>query len=305
MARSGLLWFFTVYLSTLQIQAALVNVDCTKENIGVFGQQSMLECVVTCKIKGKYPKILTVVWKKDGDDDPLLKYDNGKLEHSPRYSLAVPSWNGNNMNVSLLITNTEMADEEDYTCMVITNSGSKTSLTSLKLKAKYNQPTIELSDEKNDPNDEKSLICRTDGGYPRGELRWFSGNDEWTKSSKMEANKMKNGLFSITSRLPLLPGSTFPPQYTCVVYNASGSIEDAATFEVDGVMGASNMKSSNANVVAPMVTIGSLLVGLLLLLVFRRKFFQCKRRMDYTRDEDIEEGELENMKTDADTCIKS
>uniref|UniRef100_A0A8C5G1F6 Ig-like domain-containing protein n=1 Tax=Gouania willdenowi TaxID=441366 RepID=A0A8C5G1F6_GOUWI len=214
MARSGLLWFFTVYLSTLQIQA---------ENIGVFGQQSMLECVVTCKIKGKYPKILTVVWKKDGDDDPLLKYDNGKLEHSPRYSLAVPSWNGNNMNVSLLITNTEMADEEDYTCMVITNSGSKTSLTSLKLKAKYNQPTIELSDEKNDPNDEKSLICRTDGGYPRGELRWFSGNDEWTKSSKMEANKMKNGLFSITSRLPLLPGST-------------GSIEDAATFEVDGGM---------------------------------------------------------------------
>lgn len=77
------------------------------------------------------------------------------------------------------------------------------------------------------------LTCTSEGGYPEGKLRWFDEhNAEWTKSAEMQAVKMKDGLFRLSSSLTLLRGSTFS-KYTCMVYNHSGGKEEEFLFEIN------------------------------------------------------------------------
>lgn len=97
--------------------------------------------------------------------------------------------------------------------------------------AKYDTPTLKSIDPENSPNVNKILICETRGGYPQGELRWFDENKtEWTKSAKLLVNRTKNSV-DLHSVLDLLKGSTFS-EYTCVVYNSSGSKEESATISL-------------------------------------------------------------------------
>lgn len=98
--------------------------------------------------------------------------------------------------------------------------------------AKYSAPTIKPSPETITLNTDGTLKCQSDGGYPKGQLRWFDEhNIEWTKSSEMMAEKTERSLFHLSSTLTLLRGSIFS-KYTCVVFNASGGKEDEATFEI-------------------------------------------------------------------------
>lgn len=98
--------------------------------------------------------------------------------------------------------------------------------------AKYSVPTIHPTPETITQNTGGSLMCRSSGGYPKGQLRWFDEhNMEWTKSAKMEVKQAEDGLFNLSSELSLLQGSTFS-KYTCKVFNASGGKEDEATFEI-------------------------------------------------------------------------
>lgn len=95
----------------------------------------------------------------------------------------------------------------------------------LLLTAKYNEPVVTLTEERDIPHADKALVCRAQGGYPAGTVRWFDGNrNEWTQSAALEVKKMDNGLFELSSKLPLLTRSTFS-EYICVVYNSSGGKE--------------------------------------------------------------------------------
>lgn len=77
-----------------------------------------------------------------------------------------------------------------------------------------------------------TLLCKSDGGYPEGQLRWFDvHNKEWMNSAKMEAREMEDGRFELSSRLTLLRGSVFS-KYTCAVFNETGSKENEFTFEL-------------------------------------------------------------------------
>lgn len=77
-----------------------------------------------------------------------------------------------------------------------------------------------------------TLLCKSGGGYPEGRLRWFDvHNKEWMSSAKMEARKMKDGLFELSSRLTLLSGSVFS-KYTCAVFNDTDGKENEFTFEL-------------------------------------------------------------------------
>lgn len=96
--------------------------------------------------------------------------------------------------------------------------------------AKYSVPTVNFIPGKTTPNMDGTLLCTSGGGYPEGQLRWFDVHDkEWTSSAKMEAHKMENGLFKLSSRLTLLSGSIFS-KYTCAVFNARGDRENEFTF---------------------------------------------------------------------------
>ncbi|XP_039469001.1 uncharacterized protein LOC120440470 isoform X2 [Oreochromis aureus] len=182
------------------------------------------------------------------------------------------------MNVSLLITNTAVADDGYYKCMVITDSGDDRMVTTLKVQARYSVLTVHSIPEKIVPNSDSTLICESHGGYPKGTLRWFDEEKhEWTKSSEMEATQSDDGLFQLTSRLSLLRGSTFP-KYTCAVFNASGGKEDEFTFETNipppSLHGSEEGQGSNtvgiSKIVVPLVVIGSLMVGLLCVLLIYR-----------------------------------
>ncbi|XP_022620711.1 CD276 antigen homolog isoform X2 [Seriola dumerili] len=257
---------------SLNANAVFLTVQCKSEIVGQYGQQSLLQCVV--EPIDKDTTIRVVTWRKEGVKRALLVFHEMETIQEPDFKFADPSWNNKNMNVSLLITNTEVANSGDYTCMVITDSGEGSSMVNLKVVAKYSEPVIHSIPKKITRTADGTLICDTDGGYPKGHIRWFVDGDwEWTKSSKMEAQQTQSGLFHLSSELTLLQGSIFST-YTCVVFNASGGKEAEHTFEVgpesSGIGGGTGMDSAS-KIVAPVVVIGSLIAGLLLVLLIYRK----------------------------------
>lgn len=307
MASSGILVFIFTVLCICAVKSGFVKLECKTENVGHYGQQSLLECVVKTSSDVTDPNIRMVAWKKltspEDEGDLVLGFKRGKLDQPKRgYRFAEPSWNGKNMNVSLLITNTAVADEGDYKCIVITDSGDDNMVTTLKVQAKYSISTVHSIPKKIVPNTDSTLVCESHGGYPQGTIRWLDEEEhEWTKSSEMEAKQSDDGLFQLTSRLSLLGGSTFS-KYICAVLNASGGKEDEKTFEMPappssqgGIFGPGSSETSK--VVAPLVVIGSLIIGLLLLLLYKRRSQKARRNstaplMD-RRDAaptDVEEG---------------
>ncbi|XP_070710978.1 V-set domain-containing T-cell activation inhibitor 1 [Pempheris klunzingeri] len=261
--------------STGTATGAFVSMQCKAENVGQYGHQTLLECLIRPAQEVEDVKIRVVTWKKEGDERALLLFNRGKAKFQPGYSFAEPHWNDRNMNVSLLITNTATVDEGAYKCMVMTDSGDASIYISLKVTARYNAPTIHSTPKAITPNTGGTLTCNAHGGFPKGQLRWYDEhNTEWTKSSEMEAKQTESGLFTLSSKLILLQRSTFS-KYTCVVYNASGGKEDEATFLLDTPTPEGQEQGKGldqaSKIVAPVVVIGSLIVGLLMALLFYKR----------------------------------
>ncbi|XP_059195811.1 uncharacterized protein zgc:174863 isoform X2 [Centropristis striata] len=297
MASNGILLIFTVICINMGCNAkeAFIKVECKAENLGQYGQQSLLECVVQTSQAAANAEIRVVTWSKD--DGTLLVFHDGDTTSRPGYSFAEPSWNDKNMNVSLLIANTAVEHEGVYKCTVVTDSGDGSNVTNLKVTAKYNKPTIRSDPEKLHPNTAGTLICNSNGGYPQGEIRWIVGDDtDWTKSAEMEAKPTDSGLISLSSKLTLLEKSTFH-KYTCVVFNASGGKEEEVEFEF-GILNSSIQDQDRQSeksvgmptkIAAPAVVIGSLIVGLLLALLIHKKRSQRGNHMVPTSI--VEEGD--------------
>ncbi|XP_074486591.1 tyrosine-protein kinase-like otk isoform X2 [Sebastes fasciatus] len=298
MASIGILLILTVYIyvSTGNAEAAFINVECKDEKVGQYGQQTLLECVV--KTLQNDVEIRVVTWKKKDQKDqrPLLVFNRGLPKSEPGYSFAEPSWNVRNMNVSLLITNTAVEHQGDYTCMVITDRGDGSSSISLKVTAKYNKPTLRYNPEDKTSNTNVTLTCDSKGGYPKGELRWFD-EDNKPKNSQTEAKRTENGLFHLSSNLTLEHRS-MGSKYTCRVFNASGGKEDEEVVvlppqEAAG-LGSRKEVDSATKIAAPAVVIGSLIVGLLIVMLwyYRRRSQRIHRGVP-TYEPDVEEGELQ------------
>ncbi|XP_041789194.1 uncharacterized protein LOC121603936 isoform X2 [Chelmon rostratus] len=141
MASIGILIVTVISLSVGNART-FVNVECKTETLAQHGQPALLECVIKTRQDVTDVQMRVVTWKKRGVDEPLLVYNRGRITHKQGYSLAEPSWNYKNMNVTLLIANTAIEDSGVYECMVMTNSGENTNHTYLKVTAKYSVPTI-------------------------------------------------------------------------------------------------------------------------------------------------------------------
>ncbi|CAN9510525.1 unnamed protein product [Ophioblennius macclurei] len=290
-----------------------VSIDCEPENVGRLGGPSMLECKLQLSAAVSDFNIRVMSWTKIGSDTPVLVYNRGKWTSTPGYEMAVSSWSEKNANVSLLITNTKVADDGEYECLVVTDRGDAKRSTSLKVKEKYSQPTVRSIPKKIDENEDSALICEAYGGYPQGEIRWFDVHKkDWTASSKTESKPTENGLFQLSSKLSLLQGSTFS-EYTCAVYDASGSQEAEVTFHREPFEPAlpsfnstaysftstqqekgPEQQTKPAHFVAPVVVIGSLIVGLLLLMVMRRRRQSQHNHSEVAaEDHDVEGGDLQ------------
>ncbi|XP_062243173.1 uncharacterized protein zgc:174863 [Platichthys flesus] len=272
MALIGIL--FLIFTATcVGAQGDFATLECNPESFGKHGQKSLLECVV--KTQEKDLEIKMVSLKKEGMENATLFFYKGILPSQTDYMFAEPSWNSKNMNVSLLITKTMVAQAGDYECEVLTNYGNYKETINLKVTAEYTEPTIRSVPEKMNQNRDGALICDSDGGYPKGEIHWIDEHGtDWTNSSEMKAEQGQNGLFHLSSKLTLLPRSIFS-KYTCVVVNASGGREGGTGFEIqdqprqDGQEGVGK-SDSTSKIIAPVVVIGSLIVGLLMVLLYRR-----------------------------------
>ncbi|KAL3066872.1 hypothetical protein OYC64_016759 [Pagothenia borchgrevinki] len=288
MASNGVLLLLTFIHISIG-HAGFINVEVRAENVGKYGQQSLLECVYKPSEEAEDGQLIWVHWKKEGGED-ILFFHKGDTTAESRYSFAEPSWNTTNRNVSLLITKTSVKDEGEYTCEMETERGHGMKETRLRVTAKYNKPAIKF-----DPRT-RTLICESDSGYPEGQLRWFEEfGTEWTKSAQMEANKTESGLFNLSSKMTLKDGSTFS-SYTCKVFNVSGGKEEEATYPVPEAVKKARAQEKEVDhttkVVAPLLVIGSLIVGLLLLmlLLYKRRSQRDHQRVD-TSDSPVEQGE--------------
>lgn len=297
MGLLGTFWFITVLCFSVGNAQTFVIVDCTTESVGQCGKPTMLECLVHFRVTDV--NIVMITWKKEGVDKPLLVFKRNNTATDPgkdsRYRFADEPWNSSNTNVSLLITNTEMTNAGKYKCTVITDRGFSTGSTNLRVTAKYNQPVI----RKIDSSGENGYVCHSDGGYPQGQLRWIVNNERWQQIIETNASKSQNGLYNLSSKLTLTKDSRFS-KFTCEVINGSGVKENEATHEIlDQEKIGSDRQRSPAEIVAPLVVIGSLIVGLLLVLFFRRR--SQRQPQGYPYECDAEHGAVEEM---GDKCEK-
>ncbi|XP_061627598.1 programmed cell death 1 ligand 1 [Phyllopteryx taeniolatus] len=291
------LWLLTVVcVSGQNALSVFLQVVCQNENVGQYGRPSVVDCVIKTLQEVKDLTVTTVTWKKDGVR--LLLFHNNKLEPTPGYSFADPSWNNKSLNVSLRIADTSVADHGNYTCLVMSDSGSHRSSASLRVTAKYSRPSIHATPADITPNSEVTLTCRSDGGYPKGRLGWFVGpNARQVGTTGTVAEVMRNGLFNLSSELTLSVGHV-ASEYTCVVFNASDGKGDEAAFTIpDSARSAGqgqNPKEKGLDlatkVVAPVVVIGSLGIGLLLYLVLSKKYPARNRKPVLQPGTDPEQG---------------
>ncbi|XP_068448284.1 CD276 antigen isoform X2 [Clinocottus analis] len=261
--------FIAIVISTANAKEGdFPSLDCKAENLGQYGQQSLLECVI------KNPKedtsILMVSWKKGSRT--LLLFRNGAIQlQEPGFLFAQASWNASNMNVSLLITNTAVAHQGRYKCDVMTNnSPPPTELIkiSLKVTAKYSKPTLTLKTD-------GTLTCASNGGYPEGQLRWSNERSaKLPNDPQTQATQTNSGLFQLSSKLVVGKESSVS-DFTCSVFNASGGREEESQFQVKDEPKTEEQRKeldTATKIVAPVVVIGSLIAGLLLaLLIYRRR----------------------------------
>lgn len=121
---------------------AFVQLEVRAENVGKYGQQSLLECVYIHSQEAEGGKLVWVEWKKEGVEEALLSFYKGSTTAESGYSFAEPSWNTTNRNVSLLITSTSVKDQGEYTCNVMTESGDGIKNTRLKVTGETLQPWL-------------------------------------------------------------------------------------------------------------------------------------------------------------------
>ncbi|XP_034150396.1 uncharacterized protein zgc:174863 isoform X2 [Esox lucius] len=247
-----------------------VELDCKHEVYEVNGQQSLLECIVKCQEDNV--TIIGVNWKKMGKD--LLNYYKGTTDVSPGFQFAVPGWNKSS-NVSLLLTNTKMADMGEYECEVLTDRGHDKCTVSLNVTAMNTTPIMNSSPEN---NIKETIYCNSTDSAEEKMIWWFDEDSKnLTDSSELVAQKKDNGRFSISSKLTVR--KDISKHYTCNVLSITGVLERMESFESRSGPSPPKDDRSVSQWVAPVVVIGSLIVGLLItLLICRRRSQQRARR---------------------------
>nr|XP_023647737.1 T-lymphocyte activation antigen CD80-like [Paramormyrops kingsleyae]XP_023647738.1 T-lymphocyte activation antigen CD80-like [Paramormyrops kingsleyae]XP_023647739.1 T-lymphocyte activation antigen CD80-like [Paramormyrops kingsleyae]XP_023647740.1 T-lymphocyte activation antigen CD80-like [Paramormyrops kingsleyae] len=262
---------------TLLFCAAMVQLNCQHENLGISRQNSM----INCSVKGAEASdvdIGVVIWKKD-QSTVLMYYSKTIKTNDPRFQFAEQNWDTRNRNVSLLVTDTRLVDEGQYQCQVITDSGEAEEYTSLKVHARYSKPVMS-SIPKNDirENMRVEIFCNASGGYPAGVIHWYDQyNTNWTRSAETDVVQTEDKLFKLTSKLTVLQASSGFLGYRCVVLNSKRQQEEVAEYNLsfaldnDPEITAQAGDRHSMTITAVLVVVGSLACGLLILMLLRRR----------------------------------
>ncbi|XP_055079360.1 uncharacterized protein LOC117375335 isoform X2 [Periophthalmus magnuspinnatus] len=303
MASSGLvlscLFFISLALEAeSESQTFFVKVVCQKsEVVAQFGSNTLLDCVVQSQTSiTETLEIVMVTWTLNGA--PVLEFFRGKQKpQTPGFQFASGPFTASNMNVSLLITDTNLTHAGEYECEILTDSGENKEKVHLDVRANYSKPQIKSDPEEIDPDKSFTLTCTALGGFPKGDIRWVVGDLPWINNPEVKVEKNQNGLFDLTSTLPFGSETKFR-KFVCEVYNAKGEKEGEGRVDIvvsDKNAGNKPKENSYSHIVAPVVVFGSLIVGLLVALILCRRRRQSEKPVINPDEETLDLKPGENL----------
>ncbi|KAG9277386.1 hypothetical protein AMEX_G7391 [Astyanax mexicanus] len=282
MASHSLLFLAVVFsfICSGALEEKLIRVEC-QPAVGVVGQTMKIHCSFISSIK-EVNIDLVYIFKSD-PENPVFLLKNNIKTGDLRFNL--PSEN----NPSLELASAAVADEGNYRYMILTNCGViEDGSFRIGVTSKYSQPTTNSMPDVIQDGGNADLYCNASGGYPAGSIQWFdSTNTDWTKSATLEITEGEDKLVQLSSKLTFSKIDSSWAPFRCVVLNNKFVKEGEIEFQPKIKEGKPNEikfdfeKLTSTNVVAPVVVIGSLLVGLLLLIVLRGQC-NCQSRRPST-----------------------
>lgn len=284
--KNVIFWFLATSLILNDVNAnQVVTIKCSSSEFKAqFGNRTLLDCVL--RSTDSEDRVREITWTFNGKE-VLEFYDRPVEPKDSRFQFAESlSLRNGAMNVSLLITNTWLNDTGDFSCAAVTEKGHNKAKVHLKVTAHYSKPVIVLEPATISPNEGFSLTCNTQGP-PQGHIRWVVNDCEWKSKAEEGMKKTHGGLYNLTSKLSFKPNSVFT-KFVCEVHNTTGK-EGQSTFEIP-ILGHNKgpkprSESTVSHIVAPVVVIGSLIVGLLVaVLVMCRRRHQNMPLADYPEE---------------------
>ncbi|KAL6455753.1 hypothetical protein MHYP_G00356040 [Metynnis hypsauchen] len=280
---SAVLLFLTVMLSSVrfgELAEALIRVEC-QPAFGVSGQTTQISCSFKTNFEGNHIIISAASVTKRGESDPLFLFQSGVVKGDHRFKLASKN------DPSLLLTDTAVSDEDQYKYTVITNRGIIEDRTfRISVTAKYSKPTMSSLQNEIEDGSHADFYCNATGGYPAGAIHWFDNtNTNWTKSATQEITVRDDKLLKMSSKLSFTSIDSSWAPFRCVVFNNKFVKEGEEMFHPNIKGGKSDTFLDNnggfrmeTKYVAPIVVIGSLIVGILLVLLLRGRCNHQARR---------------------------
>ncbi|XP_066522450.1 ICOS ligand-like isoform X2 [Hoplias malabaricus] len=272
---SARLLFLILMLSSVTFKTSaqrLLELEC-QPAAGFAGKETKISCSFKTVIGDKDITISGLVITKNGQKDVFFSWLDNVNKGDPRVKLS------SRTDPSLLFTNTTVSDEGEYEYKIMTNRGMiKDGRFSLRVTARYSDPVTSWSDGIKEGGSAE-LYCRASGGYPEGAIHWFdTTGTNWTKNAKLDITETSDKLLTMSSTLTFTSIDLSWATFRCVVLNGKFVKEGEQTFKpiakdapADAVSG-DKKNLTNTQIIAPVVVIGSLIVGLLFtLIIFRRR----------------------------------
>ncbi|KAL7890962.1 hypothetical protein AOLI_G00004380 [Acnodon oligacanthus] len=195
-----------------------------------------------------------------------------------------------------------------YDYIVVTNRGiTQDGTFRISVTAKYSKPTMSSLQNEIEDGGPAHFYCNVSGGYPAGAIHWFdSTKTNWTKSATLEVKEGEDKLLHLSSKLTFAKIDSSWAPFRCVVLNSKFVQEGEETFQPtikggnsDTFSGSDSEFKMETKYVAPIVVIGSLIVGLLLVLLLRGRCSRQARRpstLPILSDfRDVESGTAEDV----------
>lgn len=201
MRISLICWIVILLVITQCSPVSFLDVDCPKSHTANAGQHIEINCTSNENIT--YAALMK--YDLNYDSYHRIVYNTGEQKKEKgRYSLTI-----NATILNIMVKNASIKDAGDYKIQIFSGSIYRDKLFTIDIQAHYRVPQICYN------NRSMELICYTSGGCTESQIHWFDTYDtNWTKSAKTTVERTSDGLFSITSILPL-KSSSIMPSYRC------------------------------------------------------------------------------------------
>ncbi|XP_060774554.1 butyrophilin subfamily 1 member A1 isoform X3 [Neoarius graeffei] len=264
---SATLQVFALILSFVHVgksEESLFNLKC-QSAVGVIGETTRIPCSFESKTE---VVTNTVVLTRIGEKNSCFTFEPFKNRVTGDSRFKVEN------EPSLLLHNTSISDEGEYQYYIRTNLHSNKVIFTINVTAKYSDPVITSMPKEIVNDGPTELSCNATGGYPAGTIHWFDqSNTNWTKSATLQSMQGSNGLFTLSSKLSFKRFDAIWAPFRCVVLNSKYKEEGGSmsTGQIKDPESPSAVSGTVKNSIAGVIVIGSLIVGLLIALLFKRR----------------------------------